>query len=51
MEGKDIIIPPHQLAQEFDDKVEVIDKVIEIYEQENSKITELQSLLLAKMGQ
>ena len=51
MEGKDIIIPPHQLIQEFNDKVEVIDKVIEMREQENSKLTELQSLLLAKMGQ
>jgi len=51
MEGKDIIIPPHQLIQEFNDKVEVIDKVIEMHEQENSKLSELQSLLLAKMGQ
>ena len=50
MEGKDIIIPPHQLIQEFNDKVEVIDKVIEMHEQENSKLSELQSLLLAKMG-
>ena len=51
MEGMEIIIPPHQLVQEFNDKVETIDKVIEMCEQENSKLTELQSLLLAKMGQ
>ncbi|MBR4920735.1 MAG: restriction endonuclease subunit S [Prevotella sp.] len=51
MEGKDIIIPPHQLVQNFNDEVEVIDKAIEIREQENIKLTELQSLLLAKMGQ
>ena len=50
IEVKDIIIPPYKLMQEFNDKVEVIDITMEIHEQENEKLTELQSLLLAKMG-
>ena len=51
MDGKDVIIPPHQLVHKFNDEAEVIDKAIEIREQENSKLTELQSLLLAKIRQ
>ena len=50
IEVKDIIMPPNKLMQEFNEKVEVIDKTIDIYEQENEKLTELQSLLLARMG-
>ena len=50
IEVKDIIIPPYKLMQEFNDKVEVIDNAIETREKENFKLTELQSLLLAKMG-
>ena len=50
MEGKEIIIPPHQLVQKLNDEVEVIDKAIEIREQASSKLKELQSLLLARMG-
>ena len=51
MEGMEIIIPPYQLMHNFNDEVEIIDKAIEIREEENLKLTELQSLLLAKMGQ
>ena len=50
MEGMDILIPPYQSVKDFNDKVEIMDKSISIYEQENSKLSELQSLLLAKMG-
>ena len=50
MEEMEILIPQHQTVKEFNDKVEIIDKSISIYEQENSKLSELQSLLLAKMG-
>ena len=50
MEVKEIIVPSHRLVQEFNDKVEVIDEAIEIREKENEKLTELQSLLLARMG-
>ena len=50
MEGMDILIPPYQFVKDFNDTVEIMDKSISIYEQENSKLSELQSLLLAKMG-
>lgn len=50
MEGIDILIPPYQSMKDFNDKVEIMDRSISIYEQENSKLSELQSLLLAKMG-
>ncbi len=50
MEDLQIPIPSNQIMQEFFDEVEIIDKSIELREQENEKLTELQSLLLAKMG-
>jgi type I restriction enzyme S subunit len=50
MEGMDILIPPLQSVKDFNNRVEIMDKSISIYEQENSKLSELQSLLLAKMG-
>ena len=50
-EGRGIMIPSMLMTQEFNDKVEIIDKSISICEQENEELTELQSLLLAKMGQ
>lgn len=51
MEEREIMIPSTQIIQEFNNNVEIIDKSISTFEQENSKLTELQSLLLAKMGQ
>ncbi len=51
METINIILPTEELVIEFYNKVEIIDKSIAIHEQENEKLTELQSLLLAKMGQ
>ena len=50
MEDLQIPIPSNQIMQEFFDEVEIIDKSIELREQENEKLTELQSLLLARMG-
>ena len=50
MEEREIMIPSTQIIQEFNNNVEIIDKSISTFEQENSKLTELQSLLLAKMG-
>lgn len=50
MEDLQILIPSNQIMQEFFDEVEIIDKSIELREQENEKLTELQSLLLARMG-
>ena len=51
MESKIIIIPPVPLIQEFNKQVEIIDNSISFCEKENEKLIELQSLLLAKMGQ
>ena len=51
MESKNIIIPPVPLIQEFNKQVEIIDNSISFCEKENEKLIELQSLLLAKMGQ
>lgn len=50
MEEREIMIPSTQIIQEFNNNVEIIDKSISTFEQENSTLTELQSLLLAKMG-
>ena len=51
MESRGIVIPPTPLILEFNKQVEVIDNSISFCEKENEKLTELQSLLLAKMGQ
>ncbi len=50
MEELQILIPSNHIMKEFHDIVEIIDKSIEFREQENEKLTELQSLLLARMG-
>jgi len=50
MEDLQILIPSNQIMQEFHEEVEIIDNSIELREQENEKLTELQSLLLARMG-
>lgn len=49
MEKQNIILPPYDLIEDFNDKVEMIDHSVMIYEQENLKLIELQSLLLAKI--
>ncbi len=51
MEAREIIIPPLSIISEFHDKVETIQESIRIRENETEKLTELLSLLLAKMGQ
>jgi len=45
------IIPPIDILIEFDNEMKIIHHHKTIIEQENSKLTELQSLLLAKMRQ
>ena len=47
----DSLIPPYFLLEEFEKYMMVIHQNISNKEQENEKLTELQSLLLAKMGQ
>lgn len=51
MESKNIVVPPTLLIREFNKQIEIIDNSIVLCEIENLKLTELQSLLLAKMGQ
>ena len=50
MERFEIVLPPEELIKEFSKQTEIIDTSIATYELENEKLTELQSLLLAKMG-
>ena len=47
----DIIIPTNQEMLSFETKVSILDKMIKFKEEDINKLTELQSLLLAKMGQ
>ena len=46
-----VVVPSSELLIDFTTKVETLYHNIILYKQENSKLTELQSLLLAKMGQ
>ena len=46
-----IMIPLKDVCMDFSQKVEALYNTILIHNQENEKLTELQSLLLAKMGQ
>lgn len=50
IEIKKILLPPEELLTKFYNSAETIDKSIVLHEIENEKLTELQSLLLAKMG-
>ena len=51
VENIDCIIPESVKKQEYDTIISVIEKNNCIKIEENSKLTELQSLLLAKVGQ
>jgi type I restriction enzyme S subunit len=51
IESIPILIPKSKILNEIDGQLKIIDCRICLYKQENSKLTELQSLLLAKMGQ
>jgi type I restriction enzyme S subunit len=51
VEPFEIMIPLKDVYVDFSQKVETLYNTILIYSQENSKLTELQSLLLAKMWQ
>ncbi len=46
-----VIIPSEEIITEFEQIIRVIDTDSKLRQQENEKLTELQSLLLAKMGQ
>jgi type I restriction enzyme S subunit len=45
-----IVIPPMDILRDYSEKAEVLFSHMNIHKQENSKLTELQSLLLARMG-
>jgi len=45
-----IIIPKRDVIDEIDEQMQTIDQANSLYKQENLKLTELQSLLLARMG-
>ena len=47
----EVVIPDVRVMRKFEEQASVIDKDIELRDKENIKLTELQSLLLAKMGQ
>ena len=47
----DIIIPSKQSLKQYEEQCELICSLIDIKKEENIKLTELQFLLLAKMGQ
>ena len=51
VEPFEIMIPAKEICSDFAYKVDTLDKNIVLHKQENEKLTELQSLLLAKMGQ
>ncbi|MDD5910856.1 MAG: restriction endonuclease subunit S [Bacteroidales bacterium] len=51
IESIPILIPKNKILNEIDGQLKIIDCRICLYKQENSKLTELQSLLLSKMGQ
>lgn len=51
MERFEILLPPEERIKEFSKQTEIIDTSIATYELENEKLTELQSLHLAKIGQ
>ena len=48
---QECIIPKQELRAEFENQAQIIYKQKSLLDQENEKLTELQSLLLAKMGQ
>ena len=51
IESFNIMIPPIKVLKDYAGQADIIFTHTEIYKQENSKLTQLQSLLLAKMGQ
>lgn len=50
MKAYSAIIPPTSITKEFSNLVEPVFNLQNVIEQENTKLTELQSLLLARMG-
>ena len=51
LEREEVMVPEHNALEEFEIRMTLISNVIELKAKQNMKLTELQSLLLAKMGQ
>ena len=49
-DSTEILIVPKEMAMAFNENVEIVYRNILLKQQENEKLTELQSLLLARMG-
>jgi len=51
LNNQECVIPPQDIAVTFNTRIECVYKYLETLNEEQSILTELQSLLLAKMGQ
>jgi len=51
LEREEVIVPDHKTLDEFEKRMSLISNVIDLKTKQNRKLNELQSLLLAKMGQ
>lgn len=51
LEREEVMIPEHKILEEFERRMSLIGNVIDLKTKQNRKLNELQSLLLAKMGQ
>ena len=51
LEREEIIVPEHKTLEEFEKRMSLIDNLIDLKTKQNRKLNELQSLILAKMGQ
>ena len=51
LEREEVIVPDHKTLDEFEKRMSLISNAIELKRKQNIKLTELQSLLLTKMGQ
>ena len=49
LEREEVIVPDHKTLDEFEKRMSLINNIIELKTKQNRKLTELQSLLLAKM--
>ena len=49
LEREEVIVPDHKTLDEFEKRMSLISNAIELNAKQNKKLTELQSLLLAKM--
>ena len=51
LEREEVVLPEHKVLEAFERRMFLISNIIELKADQNKQLTELQSLLLAKMGQ